>query len=341
MNCSESEFLPMGKLDPSFLAELINEFTIKTESVLIGSGIGIDATVIDRGDHYLIAKTDPITFVAEDIGYYAININANDIACMGGIPKWFLATLLLPENVTTKEMVRTIFRQLHAACMDKNIAFCGGHTEVSCGLDRPILIGQMLGEAAKNALINNQQAIPGDDIILTKGIAIEAVSIIARQKRKQLETVLSQDFVENCSNFIYKPGISVMDDAQLAAQTGGVHAMHDPTEGGLAMGLHELSLATDCGVKVFFKEILILPEAKLLCDMYGIDPIGVIASGALLIAADRKKSADIIDALKRNAINARIIGKLMAREYGVKIITEEGEIDLPEFPQDEIIRIFR
>ena len=332
--------LPLGKLSPSFLAELIDKYTSVDETVIIGSKIGEDATVIDQGAFYLIAKTDPITFVTENIGYYAININANDIACMGGIPRWFLATLLLPEGLTTREMVENIFSQVKVACEELDIIFCGGHTEVTYGINRPIIVGQMLGVVGKESLVRSDNARPGDDILLTKGIAIEATSIIAREKEARLRDIYSNDLVEKCKNFIHQPGISVLQDARLAMQVGGIHAMHDPTEGGLAMGLHELASAGNIGLKIFESEIPIIPESKLLCDQYDIDPLGAIASGALLIVADHHKTEQIVAAFKEKNILIKNIGKAMAAEYGVKLIVNENEMDLPEYHQDEITKLF-
>jgi hydrogenase expression/formation protein HypE len=332
--------LPLGKLSPAFLAELIDKYTTEDETVIVGPKIGVDATVIDQGEFYLIAKTDPITFVTENIGYYAITINANDIACMGGIPRWFLVTILLPEALTTTDMVEKIFSQLNAACEELDILFCGGHTEVTHGINRPILVGQMLGVVEKNSLITSQNAQPGDDVLLTKGIAIEATSIIAREKGELLSDIYSEDLVEKCKNFIHHPGISVMKDARLATQVGGVHAMHDPTEGGLAMGLHELAMAAGVGLKIFEHEIPVLPESKLLCDQYDIDPLGAIASGALLIVADKHYSNRIIEVFKENQINIRNIGKVMPVEYCVKLIINDREMDLPEYHQDEITKLF-
>ena len=189
-------------------------------------------------------------------------------------------------------------------------------------------------------LIKNENAKPGDDILLTKGIAIEATSIIAREKESILTKVYSEDLVEKCKNFIYKPGISILREAQLAVNTGGVKAMHDPTEGGLAMGLYELASASGCGIKIFEKDIIELPEAKLLCDQFKINILGVIASGALLIVATRKTSAKIIDKLMGEDILVKKIGKIMEPDYGVKLATGENEIDLPEFYQDEITKLF-
>jgi len=332
--------LPLGKLSPKFLSQLLEKYTTEDETVIVGPKIGEDATVIDQGEFFLIAKTDPITFVTEDIGYYTITVNANDIVCMGGIPRWFLVTILLPEALTTAELVEKIFSQLHTACQELDILFCGGHTEVSYGINRPILIGQMLGVVEKNSLITSQNVQPGDDILLTKGIAIEATSIIARQKGELLAGIYSEELVEKCKNFIHQPGISVLKDARLAIQVGGVHAMHDPTEGGLAMGLHELAMAAEVGLKIFEHEIPVLPESKLLCDQYDIDPFGAIASGALLIAADPHYTNKIIEVFKENQVLLRNIGKAMPVEYGIKLIVNDRELDLPEFHQDEITKLF-
>lgn len=335
------QFLPTGKLPHNMLRQFIDRYTTIAPDVVIGSKVGEDATVIEFGDKYLVAKTDPITFVTEEIGYYTININANDIACMGGIPRWFLATLLLPERKTTEELVEKIFAQLSDACKQLDIAFCGGHTEITYGIDRPIVIGQMLGEVAKDKLVESGNAKVGDDILLTKGIAIEAVSIIAREKSDELADMFSKELVEQCKNFLFDPGISVLKEAQIAVQFTQVHAMHDPTEGGLSTGLYELARAANVGLKIEYDMIDILPEFKLLCDVYEFDPLGAIASGSLLIVCEPSISHALLEKLEQNGINAAKIGKIMSHQYGLKMTADDGqEVELPYFPQDEIVRLF-
>ncbi|MFZ5516117.1 MAG: AIR synthase family protein [Candidatus Zhuqueibacterota bacterium] len=336
-----AEILPLGKLPPSVLSELLKTYVRHDESVIVGAALGVDAAVIDMRDYYLVAKTDPITFVTGDIGYYAINVNANDIACMGGVPQWFLATVLLPENHTHVSRVEEIFAQLSAACEKLNISYCGGHTEVTYGINRPIVVGNMLGTVLKQNLVVNKNAAVGDTILLTKGIAIEATSIIARERRDVLVEMYSADLVERCRNFIYAPGISVLKEAQLAIAAASVHAMHDPTEGGLAMGLYELAHAAQLGLKINVDEIPIFPESKLLCEQFEIDPMGAIASGALLIVAEPRQSEKIISELKRHDVSVKIIGHMVAQAEGMKLVDRNGdEVDLPEFTQDEITKLF-
>jgi hydrogenase expression/formation protein HypE len=336
----EGGYFQLGKLPAPLLAELLAKYTILDPRVAIGPRVGEDVAAIDFGDRYLLAKTDPITFVAEDIGYYAININANDIACSGGQPKWFLATILLPEKKTDERLVHSIFSQLNRACRKLRISFCGGHTEITHGLDRPIVVGMMLGEVAKDKLVSSSGARVGDQLILTKGIAIEAVSIIAREKEEHLKKVFSAELVQRAQRFLHDPGISVLKDAQVAVASGEVHAMHDPTEGGLATGLHELAEAAGVGIRVDFERIPMLPEAKLLCEEFGIDPMGAIASGALLIAAPPQSAPAIVKALNQEGIRAAVIGEVVPPEQGVQMVYRGTSMPLPRFDQDEITKIF-
>lgn len=328
-----------GKLPLKLLERLLKRYILADRSVVIGPAVGIDAAVIKFDGDYLIAKTDPITFVAEDIGLYAININANDIATMGGRPRWFLANILLPEKKTTPAMVEKIFSQLSRSCKELGISLCGGHTEITFGIDRPIVIGQMLGEVGKRELVTAAGAKVGDDIILTKGIAIEAISVLGREKEKELRKGFPPAFIKRCKKIVKEPGLSVLKEARTALNLAKVHAMHDPTEGGLATGLHELAIASGVGILVNKEAIPILPECRRLCDYFGIDPLGAIASGALLITLHPRHTERVIEGLARQGVRAAVIGKITEKKKGVKII-EDGKVKrLPLFERDEITKV--
>lgn len=335
-----SDPLPIGKLKRDFLSYLLKRYGCMDKSVVVGPGIGEDAAAIDLGDRYLIAKTDPITFVAEDIGIYAIDINANDIATMGARPRWFLATILLPEGRTTKDKTEEIFSQVSEACRRLDISLCGGHTEVTHGIDHPIIVGQMLGEVAKERLLTTSGARIGDDILLTKGLAIEATSIIAREKREELKKIFSEEFIRRCLDFIHDPGISVVPEALAAALIEGVHSMHDPTEGGLSSGLYEISEAAHVGMEIYADKISIFPESEGLCRELGIDILGVIASGALIITCDPGSTGKVMDAISSRGIGVSRIGKILEPERGLKMISGGRVEELPDFESDEIIKVF-
>ncbi len=330
------KILPVGKLPHALLEKFIEKYSHKDETVVVGPQIGEDATVIDFRERYLVAKTDPITFVVEELGYYAIQINANDIATMGARPKWFLATLLLPENKTTEELVEDIFSQVSRACRELDISLCGGHVEITYGLDRPLIVGQMLGEVDKNKLIRSSRAQVGDDILLTKGIAIEGTSVIAREKDEELEKSFGREFLQRARNYLYQPGISVVKEALLAVEAGEVHAMHDPTEGGLATGLYELSQASKKGMLIDEDKIPILPECRVLCKRFGLNPLGLMASGALIIALPPENSGRLLALYRREGIEGSIIGKVVEEKAGLSL----GKGKLPYFERDEITKIF-
>lgn len=333
--------LPIGKLNIGHLSKLLKQYKgASSSSVIVGPAVGEDAAIIDFEGDYLIAKTDPITFATDQIGQSAIDVNANDIACMGGNPKWFLATILLPEGKTDEALVEKIFSQLSEACQRLGIAICGGHTEVTYGLDRPIIVGQMLGVVSKEGLIKSSDAKVGDHILLAKGIAIEATSLLAHEKENELLKSFDGLFLKKCKLFLKEPGISVLEDARIAIKSGGIHALHDPTEGGLATGLHELASASGTGIEVWFDSIPIFSETKNLCDFFKLDPLGVIASGSLLIVCDSASSGKITNSLKREHIECSHIGLIKDRTEGITIIQDSKKTSLRCFDQDEVSKVF-
>jgi len=334
--------LPLGKLDYRLLERLLKKYPNRPDPrIVIGPKLGEDAAVIDYPDRYLIVKTDPVTFATEEIGWYAVQVNANDIATRGAIPKWFQATILLPENKTTEELVDGIFSQIFNACGELNITVIGGHTEISYNLDRPIIIGCMLGEVCKNKLVSTSGAKPGDVIILTKGIVIEGTSIIAREKEEELKKRgYPPSFIQKCQSFLYSPGISVVKDALLANKFK-VHSMHDPTEGGLATGLYEIASASKVGLLIEKEKIPIMEESQILCREYNLDPLRTIASGALLIVSSKKNAVKIISLLREYGITTSLIGEIKEQGFGVRIAISRTLEDLKFSVKDEITKIIK
>lgn len=322
------------------LASLLDRNIIRDERVVVGPAIGEDAAVLDVGtSNYLIAKTDPITFTAENIGGYAVHINANDIATMGGDPKWFLATLLLPEGLTDQRRVEEIFQEIVETCQSLGISLIGGHTEITHGLDRPIVVGQMLGEVEKDKLVRTGGAREGDAILLTKGIAVEGTAIIAREKEGELIDILGREMLSSARGFLRNPGLSVVKDARVSTVTARVHSMHDPTEGGLATALHEVARAAEVGLILNEEEVLIFPETRRICNHYHLDPLGLIASGSLLVILNESDAPRVVARLEEEGIPSRVIGRVVDKRKGVKLQRASDLIDLPLFEQDELTKI--
>ncbi len=333
--------LPVGKLRAETLERLFDKYASGDERVVVGPRIGEDAAVIEMGDRYLVATTDPITFATDEIGWYALQVNANDLAVRGARPRWFLATLLLPESATTDALVEQIFSQIGHACQELEVSLVGGHTEVTHGLDRPIVVGTMLGEVARDKLVTTRGARVGDSLLLTKGIPLEGAAIIAREKGPELvRRGVPPDLIERARNFLHRPGISVVPEAMLAVELAPVHSMHDPTEGGIATALCELAQASDVGLRVERERIPLLPEGEHLCRELGLDPLGTIASGSLLLAMAPADAAVVLHALAREGIDCAFVGQVVPEREGVTLVEGGRSRRMPAFPQDEISKLF-
>ncbi len=321
--------LPLGKLDPDSLARLIAEHSGEHPRLVLGPGLGLDCAVLDYGDRYLVAKSDPITFTAENIGWYAVHVNANDIATTGARPIWFLATILLPEGRAKDRDVEAIFEQIQRACRALDVVFIGGHTEVTTGLDRPIIAATMLGEVAPERLITPRGAQPGDRILLTKGVPLEAAGILATDFGDSL-AALSSELVSRARGYLHDPGISVVPEAQAAAAAGGVTAMHDPTEGGLAAGLWELAYAAGVRLEVDHEKIPIPEAAGAICEALQVDPLRALASGALLLTVAGDRLETVRRAIEDAGVQVTQIGQVRPGE-GVVMRQADESIEL-EWP---------
>lgn len=330
--------LPVGKLDADLLASLLASLPLPPE-VVLGPGLGRDVTVLDLGqDDLLVAKTDPITFATADLGHYAVAVNANDIATSGGVPRWFLVTALLPEKHTTRELVEDLFAQLTTACAALGVALVGGHTEITFGLDRPILVGQMLGQVPRDRLVTPDHLRPGDVILLTKGFPVEGVSLLAREKRAELlARGYEPAYLDRCADFLHDPGIAVLPEARALCAAVYPHALHDPTEGGVATGLWELAQAGNVGLRIEAERLPLLPEGARLCAEFGLDPLGLIASGSLLAAVAPEDEAAALAACAAAGIACCRIG--VATESEVVLVRDGREEPLPRYDQDEITKV--
>jgi len=330
-------------LDIDILKRFLERNTILDPQVVVGPKIGEDAAVIDLGkgtNHYWVITSDPITFTTEEIGYYGVVVNLNDIATMGAIPKWFLATLLFPEGSDLK-VIEKVFKQIHNACHRFKISFIGGHTEITPGIKKMILSGHMIGEVKKDKLVTTSGAMPGDLLLLVKGICIEGTSIMAREKEAELlKRGISSSLIRKAKRFIFDPGIDVLRPARIACEVASVHSMHDPTEGGLINGVIEMAWASEKEIEVNLEKVFIYKESRILCEQFGLNPLGVIASGALLLTLSPSDLSPLQKAFRRNSIPFQVIGKVKKGPARVLKSDQKGRKELKPLPRDEILKIY-
>ena len=328
--------LTLGKLPIGLLKACIAQRGISDPRVLIGPRFGEDCAVIDIGEQYLITKTDPITFTAEEIGWYAVHVNANDVATMGARPLWFQTCLLFPPG-TTETTIRQVFLQIDATCQELGIAVTGGHTEVTNAVTRPVVVGDMLGLVAKERLITSGGARPGDLIIMTKTAGIEGTSILAAEKATELRFHLNPALLQEAQRLRHTPGISIVKEALLAADHG-VTAMHDPTEGGIAMGLYELATASGVGLSLDLDAIPLLPVTQQICRIFNLNPFGLTSSGTLLLTIPPARWPQLQATFDAQHIAAQVIGTVH-HEAGIQAFSGGKPAPFTYSETDELTKI--
>ena len=339
MQDATSHPLAAGKLPGELLARLISQYrTPDHASVLVQPKYGFDAAAVLPGAETLLVKSDPITFATEAPARYLVAVNANDIACMGGIPRWLTVVALLPEGKTTPETVERLFCELQEACVETGVALIGGHTEITSGIDRPLLIGTLLGVPGADGLLHPGGASPGDELYITKWIGIEGTALLGHDCDAALAE-LGEEVLMGAKRLLRDPGISIVPDALAALASGVVTALHDPTEGGVATAVHELAGASSLGALVDRESIPIRDETRLICNHLDINPLGLLSSGALLIAAKPGTGEKLRETLSAASIPVAKIGSLTDLSYGIQMVVGDVTVPLPRYDSDEITRV--
>jgi len=333
--------LPVGKLRGELLGRLLAEYATTDPTVIVGPGTGGDAAAIAVGDATIVVKSDPITFTSQNPARYLVDVNANDLACLGARPRWLMVTALLAEGRTTAAQVEAHFRELRDLCREREISLVGGHTEVTVGLARPILVGVLIGEVARDKLLKPGGARPGDHLLLTKALAIEGTALLARELPGPRRSAFDATLLERAAHLLIDPGISIVPEAITLLNAGGVTALHDPTEGGLATGVRELALVAGCGATIDRDAVPILPETEALAAEFGLDPLGMLASGSLLVAADPDAAEQLTRRASAAGIEITRIGSITGETNEFRLRARGREELLPAFDSDEITRVLR
>nr|MDO8109369.1 AIR synthase family protein [Candidatus Sigynarchaeota archaeon] len=347
--------LKNGKLPPDLLRDFLYKYTNAKNDPRVRNApaLGDDAAVIDMGTYCMVSKTDPITMAVENLGYYVVNVNANDVATKGAVPRWFQSTLLFPEG-SSKDDIERVFFDIKKTCEELGISIIGGHTEITPVVKKPVAIGNMMGEVLKQPLttevkkgevekehlITPDKVADGDDIILLKGIAIEATGLIANEKIDLLKSKgFDQAFITRCKEYLRNPGINASVPAIAAFRAGKIHAMHDPTEGGLGNALNELSELTGNGFKLYQERIKVYPETKQICDAFGLDPLFLLASGAMVIIAPPEETIKIVRAIRNIKMDAAVIGSVVGKKEGIYFMQSGAKIPMKGYQEDEILKV--
>jgi HAD superfamily hydrolase (TIGR01509 family) len=296
--------------------------------VIQGPGPGEDAALVEIGDEVWAVACDPVTFTSDNAGQLAVVVNANDVAVMGAEPRFFLATILVAPHEAWWDDISTNLEQIRVTCERLGVALIGGHCEVTPGLPRSMVVGTMMGPV-RGRPITSSGLQDGDWVGMTKWAALEGTSILLSDFADRLGDLGAGE--PSSVEEVLPPGwLSVVRDARVAAAIDGVTAMHDVTEGGVGEALYELARASGEELAVAPAAIPVLPETRRICRDLGIDPLGLIGSGALLVGCREECKDELAGAYARHGIPFSWIGRAVA--------PDPGQARVPRFPQDEILK---
>ena len=328
------EVLEIGKLPPDLLAEVLVTGRPVPPELLLPPTVGEDAGVVSVQAGALIAASDPVTLTGQDVGAHAVLVNANDIAVMGARPRWFLATVLLPPGIT-EDAVRALYRRMHEALADIDAVLVGGHVEVTDAVRRTVVVGHMLGLRQDGNFARTAALEPGHVVVQIGPAPVEGAAVLAAEARTQLEGKVAAATLAEAEGALSDPGISVVD-AALGATTLGASAMHDPTEGGLSAGLYEMAETAGVQLVVSSDAVLWYEPGRILSEALGIDPWGLLASGALLAAFPADSAEEALATLTAEGFACAPIARV---QTGSGVRFESGGA-VPRFARDEVIRAF-
>jgi hydrogenase expression/formation protein HypE len=324
--------LRSGKIPVDLLAHLLAELPAAPPEVRLRPRVGEDACAIEIPGGVLVAATDPITLSSAEIGRLAVIVNANDLAVTGARPRWFLAVILVPPG-TDESVVRGLFAAMQRALVEVGAFLVGGHTEVTPVVTRPIVVGQMLGLAEDDKFVATGGVVPGNVVVQVGPTPVEGAAVLAREAAGRLGGVDAALLAAARAAFDH-PGISVVEPALLAARLGAT-ALHDPTEGGLATGLHELADASGVRIRIDRQAVLWFEPGVAVCRALGADPWSTLASGTLLAAFPAETVEVALQALAERGHAAAVIGRA---EMGAGVRDADGR-SIRWRERDEVDRV--
>ena len=326
--------MKIGKLPESVLERsVIRQIAHRRPEVLSGPAVGVDCAAV-RADvsEIFVFSTDPITGTTGEIGSLAIHVTANDLAASGADPVAVLLTALLPPEIEEQD-IRKMVREAEQICEQLNMEIIGGHTEVTEAVNQPLITVTGIGRVPDGKLLDPREIEPGDALIVTKWIGLEATAILAADHREELLRRFTPELVDEAASF--SRHLSVVADAR-AARAAGARAMHDITEGGVFGALWEMAEAAHCGLTVDLRAIPVRQETIEICEFFDLNPYQIMSSGSMLIAA--KDAQTVAEALREAGIPASVIGRMT--DGRDRILRNGEDIRYLDRPQtDELYKV--
>jgi len=298
----------MGKLAAEELRKLLGCIR-KDSRVVVPPAPGYDAGVHRMGDRYVVVATDPCIGVPDEwFGWLLINYAASDVALFGAKPE-FCTVALLGSKSAKPEVFQRIMRQACGAADELGVAIVRGHTGMYDNVAGTVGVCTAYGTVAREKLITPRNIKAGDCILCTKSVGLETVVNFSLMHKALAEKLVGVEQARRLSKLVRLQ--SCVNEALQLSAVGGVHAMHDATEGGLVAALNELAENAQLGFEVDFEKIPVSAEARILQQSFGLTDEQVLAmssTGTILAAVHPQSKDEVEEILRSSGVSASFLG---------------------------------
>ena len=330
----------LGKPNRSYLQRVIyRQLGAAKRNVIVGPRFGVDNAVIRIATKKVMVSTaDPLSFIpalgARASAWLSVNLIASDLTTSGFQPQYGVFDFNLPPTMSNRQFT-DYWTFFHRACKRLGLAIIGGHTGRYEGCDYTVIgAGMMYAVGDEGRYLTSEMGQKDDDIILTKGAAIETTAVLTRVFPKTVQRALGDTLFERAQKYLGR--VSTVKDALTAVTVGvhqkGVTSMHDATEGGVIAATCELAAASRLGAELDLKDMPVSEETEGVCKVFGIDPLTSLSEGSLVITCKPEKTDKVIASLRGEKIEASVIGQL-TKSGAVYAIGDKGRkvITYPRF----------
>ena len=263
-------------------------------------------------DSYVVK---PIFFRGGDIGRLAVCGTVNDLAMIGGKPRWLSLSLIIEEGLPIEELDR-VLASVKQAADEANVVVVTGDTKVveRGSADKLFINTAGVGELDEDVQISSANAQPGDRVILNGYLGDHGVAILSQREGIEFDTPVTSD-VAPLAGLVQK----------MLAVTREIHCLRDPTRGGLASTLNEVTSASQVGILLYEEAIPVREEVRAACDMLGLDVLSVANEGKLLAVCPAAHAEALLAKMKQHPLagQACIIGEVTADMPGT-VLLETG-----------------
>lgn len=261
-------------------------------------------------DSYVVS---PIFFPGGSIGDLAVNGTINDLVCCGANPLYLSIGFILEEGLPMEDLWKIVVSMKNAADRAGVKIITGDTKVVDRGKgDRIFINTSGVGIVQEGIHISPRNCLPGDVIILSGRIGDHGVAIMSARSGLEFETTVISDTV----------ALNGLGD-HIFSTTKNIHVLRDPTRGGVATTLNELSQASKAGMVIEEDKIPVSEEVRGACEILGLDPLYIANEGKLLIILPENEAGKVVEAMRKHpeGKDACIIGKITSEHPGIVRMT--------------------